>query len=277
LSSLIATDDLAASLGSARAPAILDIRWAVATGAEREAYLAGHIPGAVFVDLDQELSDPPGPRGRHPLPDADRFAQAMRAAGVSSLRPVVVYDAGNSMAAARAWWVLRYFGHEDVRVLDGGLAAWVAAGLPLEGGSPGSAPVPGDFVARPGGMPVVSADEVLAVAADGVLIDARAEERFRGLVEPLDPVAGHIPGARNRFTALNLDPSGRFLSPAELREAFEELGVRSGARVAGYCGSGITAAHEVLALELAGYPAALYPGSWSEWIADPDRPVARED
>jgi thiosulfate/3-mercaptopyruvate sulfurtransferase len=201
----------------------------------------------------------------------------MRAAGVSSGRPVAVYDADNSMAAARAWWVLRYFGHEDVTVLDGGLAGWVAAGLPVETGGPASASEPGDFVPRPGGMPVLSADEVLAVPADGVLIDARVEERFRGLVEPVDPVAGHIPGARNRFTGLNLDRGGRFRDPAELRVAFEALGVSQAAPIAAYCGSGVTAAHEVLALELAGYAAALYPGSWSEWITDPGRPVAREE
>jgi thiosulfate/3-mercaptopyruvate sulfurtransferase len=230
----------------------------------------------VFVDLDEALADPPGPRGRHPLPSPERFGAAMGAAGVSGDRPAVVYDGGNSLAAARAWWLLRYFGHGDVAVLDGGLAGWAAAGLPVNQGPPGAEPAPGDFEPRPGGMPVVSADEVLALASGGVLIDARAEERFRGAVEPVDPVAGHIPGARNRPTGVNLDSDGRFLRPGALRDAFSDLGVREGAPVAAYCGSGVTAAHEVLALELAGYGAALYPGSWSEWIVDPARPVARE-
>jgi thiosulfate/3-mercaptopyruvate sulfurtransferase len=249
---------------------ILDVRWDVGTGADRGAYLEGHIPGAAFVDLDQELSDPPGESGRHPLPGPERFGAAVRAAGVSRDRPVVVYDAVSSMAAARGWWLLRYFGHTDVAVLDGGLAAWAASGLPVESGAVAEA-VRGEFIPSPGGMAVVTAGEVPALAADGVLIDARAAERFRGETEPVDPVAGHIPGARNRPTQENGAP---FRPASELREAFEALGVREGAPVAVYCGSGVTAAHEVLALELAGYRAALYPGSWSEWIRNPERPVA---
>jgi thiosulfate/3-mercaptopyruvate sulfurtransferase len=199
----------------------------------------------------------------------------MRSVGVSAGRPVVVYDAGDSTAAARAWWLLRYFGHPRVAVLDGGLAAWSAASQPLEAGS--AEHEPGDFVARPGGMPAVDAAEAAEIAAVGVLLDARAAERFRGVVEPVDPVAGHIPGARNRPTAENVDPSGRFLGSAQLRLAFEALGAREGVTVATYCGSGIAATQELLALTLAGIPAALYPGSWSEWITDRSRPVARED
>lgn len=198
----------------------------------------------------------------------------MHAAGVSSARPVVVYDAATSMAAARAWWLLRYFGHRDVAILDGGLAAWTAAGLPTRAG-----PEPtreGDFVASPGGMAVIGADEAERIAASGVLIDARARERFLGTEEPVDPVAGHIPGARNRPTSENVDSSGRLLDAEGLREAFAALGVTEGVPVAAYCGSGVTAAHEILALERAGFPAALYPGSWSEWITDPSRPVARD-
>jgi thiosulfate/3-mercaptopyruvate sulfurtransferase len=250
---------------------VLDVRWDLG-GPRYEDYLGGHVPGAAFVDLDRALSEPPGAGGRHPLPGGERFARAMRRAGVRSAAPVVVYDAATSMAAARAWWLLRYYGHADVRVLDGGLVAWIAGGHPLQ---TGLTPVePGDFVAVPGGMPLLDAGGAAELASRGVLLDARSAERFRGEREPLDPVAGHIPGARNRPATENLDPGGRFLSAPELREAFEHLGVREEVPVGAYCGSGVTASHEVLALELAGFPAALYAGSWSEWITDPARPVA---
>jgi thiosulfate/3-mercaptopyruvate sulfurtransferase len=273
---LISAEALAELLAfPAENPTLLDVRWRLVTGADRRAYLQGHIPGAAFVDLSRQLSDPPSERGRHPLPGGERFGAEMRRLGVSARRPVVVYDAGDSTAAARAWWLLRYFGHRRVAVLDGGLAAWTAAAQPLATG-----PSPrerGDFVARPGGMPTVDAAEAAQVAATGVLLDARAADRFRGVVEPVDPVAGHIPGARNRPTTENVDRSGRFLDPTGLRVAFERVGVREGLPVAAYCGSGVTAAHELLALTLAGFPAALYPGSWSEWIADRSRPVAPAD
>jgi thiosulfate/3-mercaptopyruvate sulfurtransferase len=271
-----------ASIDPAHRPTLLDVRWQLAGGADRRGYANGHIPGAAFVDLDQQLSSAPGPRGRHPLPDAEAFAADMRATGVSSSRAVVVYDEATSMAAARAWWLLRYFGHPQVAVLDGGLAAWVNGGNPVESGRRAGAPddfIPGhgDFVAKPGAMPVLDVAAVAALAKRAVLIDARAPERFRGFEEPIDPVAGHIPGARNRPTSENVDESGKFLEPDVLRAAFRALGVRDGGEVGAYCGSGITAAHEVLALEIAGYPRpALYPGSWSEWITDPGRPVARD-
>lgn len=258
-----------------RVATVLDVRWQLLTGADRQAYLEGHVPGAMFVDLDLQLADPPSDRGRHPLPTAERFTAEMRSLGVSPERAVVVYDAKDSTAAARAWWLLRYFGHPQVMVLDGGFAAWAAAGEPVE-----SEPAPaeaGDFIATAGGMPIVTAEEAAGVARDGVLIDARAPERFQGRVEPLDRVAGHIPGAVNRPTVENVDPAGRFVEPDQLRAAFEHLGIRSGAPLATYCGSGITATHELLALELAGFRGALYPGSWSEWSADPSRPVAGED
>jgi thiosulfate/3-mercaptopyruvate sulfurtransferase len=272
---IIGADSLAELIaGPGEAPTILDVRWQLGTGADRRAYLAGHIPGAVFIDLDEELADRPGTGGRHPLPSPERFSDAMQAAGVCAERPVVVYDAAPSTSAARAWWLLRYYGHPEVAVLDGGLAAWTAAGNPVQTNAPALAR--GDFVAKPGGMPTLSADGALELAARGVLIDARAPERFAGLTEPIDPVAGHIPGARNRPTTENLDASGGFLAPALLSKAFERLGVREDTPVAAYCGSGVTAAHEVLALELAGFRAALYPGSWSEWITDPRRPVARD-
>jgi len=252
-------------------PSVLDVRWELAGGPRRADYAQGHIPGAAFVDLDLQLAAPPGERGRHPVPGEARFTADMRAAGVSNARPVVVYDAATSMAAARAWWLLRYFGHSDVAVLDGGLAAWVDSGYSLERVTP---PVQdGDFASEAGKLPVLDATAAAQLAGTGVLLDARAPERFRGELEPVDRIAGHIPGARNRPTAENVDCAGRFLAPALLRGAFEASGVGPGVAVGAYCGSGITAAHEILALEIAGYRAALYPGSWSEWIEDPARLV----
>ncbi len=257
-------------------PAVLDVRWELGVGARRDLYERSHIPGAAFADLDADLAGPPGAGGRHPVPAPRDFESAMRAAGVDSGRAVVVYDAAESTAAARAWWLLRYFGHRQVAVLDGGLAAWLAAGLPVEVG-PGRDGGGGDFVARPGAMPVLDAAGAAALARRAVLLDARASERFRGESEPVDAVAGHIPGARNWPTTRNLTESGHFKPALALREAFERAGLTPGVEVGSYCGSGVTAAHQVLALELAGYQAALYPGSWSEWITGPDRPVARGD
>ena len=197
----------------------------------------------------------------------------MRRLGVRAAHPVVAYDFGEATTAARAWWLLRYFGHDDVRVLDGGVAAWVAAGHPLVTEVP--SPRPGDFVARPGGMPVVDAYGAAAVARDGVLLDARAAERYRGEVEPVDPVAGHVPGAVSAPTSGNVGDDGRLLAPSLLRSRFAALGADGSRPVAAYCGSGVTAAQEVLALSLAGVDAALYAGSWSDWVTDPERPVAR--
>lgn len=273
-SPLCSADRLYALLGAGPSPSLLDVRWDLAAGSRPDRFAAGHLPGAVFIDLSAELAGPPGRGGRHPLPSPARFQAVMRAAAVSSGRPVVVYDDGPATAAARAWWLLRHSGHPQVLVLDGGLEAWTARGHPLEGGAPAAASEAGDFTARPGAMPVLGAEEAAALAADGVLLDARAGERFRGEAEPVDPVAGHIPGARNRPTTENLDGTGRFRDPDRLREEFGRLGVGEDKAVGAYCGSGVTAAHEVLALELAGYRAALYPGSWSEWITDPARPVA---
>lgn len=271
---LISADALAALLDSGLGrPVLLDVRWRLGGPRGRDEYLEGHIPGAVYVDLDTELADPPGAGGRHPLPNAERFQAGMRRAGVSAGSRGVVYDDAGSMAAARAWWLLRYFGHDEVSVLDGGLPAWVAAGFSLSREEP--VVEPGDFVARPGGMPLIGADGAAELAAHGMLLDARALERFRGEHEPIDSVAGHIPGAVSRPTTSNLDGEGRFLAASDLRAAFSRLGVRDGIAVGTYCGSGVTAAHAVLALELAGYRAALYAGSWSEWITDPARPVAR--
>jgi thiosulfate/3-mercaptopyruvate sulfurtransferase len=210
------------------------------------------------------------------VPAAADFQSAMRRAGVSDGRAVIVYDDADSTAAARAWWLLRYFGHPLVRVLDGGFRAWAAAGRPVAcGDSPGDAAAePGDFTARPGHEELLDARAAAVLAATGVLLDARAGERYRGEAEPVDPVAGHIPGALSAPTAENVHPDGTFRSAAELADRFAALGATAGTPVAAYCGSGVTAAHEVLALTLAGIPAALYAGSWSEWITDPSRPVA---
>ncbi|MBX6768004.1 MAG: sulfurtransferase, partial [Actinomadura rubrobrunea] len=236
------------------------------------AYERGHLPGAVFIDLDRDLAAPPGPAGRHPLPSPQDFQDAMRRAGVSADRTVVVYDDADSTAAGRAWWTLRYFGHTRVRVLDGGYHAWVNAGLPVSTDVPDVRP--GDFVARPGGMPLLDAEGAAELAKTGVLLDARSAERYRGENEPVDPVAGHIPGAVSAPTTGNVGVDGRFLPSAVLRDRFGKLGATDAVDVGVYCGSGVTAAHEVLALTVAGIPAALYVGSWSDWISDPTNPVA---
>ncbi|MFB7569625.1 sulfurtransferase [Streptomyces sp. NPDC056165] len=277
MNAIISASDLASALAEPRPPVLLDVRWqlslATAAGAAPfdgcAAHAAGHIPGAVFVDLDRELASAPGGNGRHPLPDLEVFGAAMRRAGVAADRPVVVYDGGQGWAAARAWWLLRWTGHPDVRVLDGGLAAWEG---PLETAVPG--PAEGDFVPKPGALPLLDADGAAALARSGVLFDARAGERYRGEVEPIDPVGGHIPGAVSAPTTENAGPDGRFLPAAELRARFAALGAADGRDVGVYCGSGVSAAHEVLALAVAGIPAALYVGSWSEWSSDPSRPVA---
>jgi thiosulfate/3-mercaptopyruvate sulfurtransferase len=256
-------------------PAVLDVRWELGwpPGAGRERYLEGHVPDAAFVDLETALAGPPGEGGRHPLPEADAFGSAMRAAGVSGDRPVAVYDGGGLMAAARAWWLLRYFGHPRVFVLDGGFGGWLAGGHAIERGA--VAVEAGDFVPRPGGMPLLDASGAGRLATGtGVLLDARAVERYRGEREPVDPVAGHIPGAANLPGTELVRPEGGLLAAEGLRERFAGVGVRDGVEVGAYCGSGVTAALEVLALSVAGFDAALYVGSWSDWIRDPSRPVA---
>ncbi len=251
---------------------VLDVRWELGGPPGLPQYLEGHIPGAAFVDLETVLSGPPGEGGRHPLPSAEVFGSGMRAAGVSAERPVVVYDGGTSMAAARAWWLLRYFGHPRVSVLDGGFSGWVAAGGAIERAA--VAVEAGDFVPRAGGMPLLDASGAALVAGTGVLLDARAPARFRGELEPIDPVAGHIPGAVNLPGTELLRLEGGFLDAAGLRARFRAAGVRDGVEVGAYCGSGVTAALEVLALSVAGFDGALYVGSWSDWIGDPSRPVA---
>ncbi|KQY47281.1 sulfurtransferase [Cellulomonas sp. Root137] len=263
---IVEAEALAAVLAGDEPPVLLDVRWALGQTDGHEQYLAGHLPGAVFVDLDTELAAPPTPRdGRHPLPDLAAFEADARRWGVSGERSVVAYDAVGGMSAARVWWLLRWAGVRDVRLLDGGLAAWTAAGFALEAGS--VTPEPGDVVLVPGALPTIDADE--AAAWTGSLLDARAAERYAGEVEPVDPRAGHIPGAVSVPTAGNVGADGSFLPDEELRARF--AGVQG--PVAVYCGSGVTAAHEVAALASIGVEAALYPGSWSQWSNDPARPV----
>jgi thiosulfate/3-mercaptopyruvate sulfurtransferase len=255
---------------------LLDVRWSLTGPPGRRAYEAGHLPGAVFVDLDTELAGSAGPRGRHPLPDPDVFGAAMRRAGVTRADPVVGYDQRDSTAAAaRLWWLLVHHGHPDVRVLDGGVDGWLTAGNPLSV-SPAHQRE-GDFVASPGRLPVLDAEGAAALAREGVLIDARAPARYRGEQEPVDPVAGHIPGALNAPATELVAPDGRFLPAAELTRRFAALGADGRVPVGAYCGSGVTAAHTVLAAHLAGVEAALYPGSWSAWVSDLSRPVATGD
>jgi thiosulfate/3-mercaptopyruvate sulfurtransferase len=276
-SPLVSCAELAAAVGGANPPVVLDVRWRLGGPPGREDYDRGHLPGAVYLDLDTELAGPPGAAGRHPLPDPQALQRVLREAGVHADRAVVVYDADNGSIAARAWWLLRWAGHGQVTVLDGGFAAWSAAGMPVSVTEP--APAPGDFTVRPGGMPVLDAAGAAGRARDGVLLDARAPERYRGDVEPIDARAGHIPGAVNAPFAGHVGEGGRWRPPAGLAERFASLGVAGGRPVGAYCGSGVTAASVVLALEVAGVtsataPAELYVGSWSEWSGDPDRPVA---
>jgi thiosulfate/3-mercaptopyruvate sulfurtransferase len=244
--------------------------------AGRTAYDAGHIPGALFAALDDDLADHARAadgsfRGRHPLPTIDAFIATLRRWGVNDDSQVVAYDAQGGMFAARLWWMLRWAGHEAVAVLDGGLPAWTALGLPLA--TDASSPAPGNLTQRPALVRTVGAGEIL-VQPQLKVLDARAPDRFRGENETLDPVGGHIPGAANRFFKDNLLPDGRFKPAGQLRSELSAL-VADPASAVMQCGSGVTACHNLLALEVAGLPgAALYPGSWSEWCSDPSRPVA---
>lgn len=254
-------------------PALLDLRWRLGGPPGIESYGQGHLPGAVYLDLDEALAGEPGEGGRHPLPDPAVLQRHLRAAGVRAGHPVVVYDDVDGSIAARAWWLLRWAGHTDVAVLDGGYTAWVAQGRPVTTDVP--APAPGDIEVHPGGMPVLDADQAAALAREGVLLDARAFPRYAGELEPVDPQAGHIPGAVNAPSAENVGEGGLWKRPEELAARFAALGVTEGP-VGAYCGSGVTASSLVLALEVAGRtePAALYTGSWSHWSRDPARPVA---
>lgn len=251
-------------LDSGRRTVLLDVRWALGDPHGRDHYLAGHLPGAVFVDLPSQLAGPADPgRGRHPLPPLPQFQASVRSWGVRSGDVVVAYDDSGNLAAARLWWMLRNAGLQDVYLLDGGLAAWRAAGYDVEQGDRDAES--GEVVLADGGMPVIDAAEAAGWGRQGPLLDARAGERYRGEIEPVDPRAGHIPGAVSAPTTDNLGPDGRFLPAEQLREKFTRLGVRPDVPTAVYCGSGVTAAHQIAALAVAGFPAALYPGSFSEW------------
>jgi thiosulfate/3-mercaptopyruvate sulfurtransferase len=407
-SPLVSTTELAVSLSGAEPPVLLDVRWRLGGPPGREDYERGHIPGAVFLDLDADLAAPPGPAGRHPLPAPADLQRVLRTAGVRTDAPVVAYDADNGSIAARVWWLLRWAGHDRVSVLDGGYTAWVTEGRPVTTDAP--TPEPGDVTVRPGHMPVADADGAAELARSGVLLDARAPERYRGDVEPVDPRAGHVPSAHNAPFAAHTGDDGRWRTPAELADHFAKVGLSRrggsdratgeiegaggtvgpeaaaptegvarpsagvaergvvepamgaveepagaaggaglaglaegaveepagaaegaglaglaegaveepagaaegvgvagpvvgegepgagvvgaertagsfgevGSRVGVYCGSGVTATSVVLALEVAGIttpdvPAVLYAGSWSNWSADPSRPVATGD
>ncbi|MGN6127384.1 MAG: sulfurtransferase, partial [Humibacter sp.] len=264
MSLLITAHELADELASATPPRVLDVRWRLDRPDGRPEYLAAHIPGAVYVDLDHQLARHGDPRdGRHPLPAVEDLQTSARQWGLNDGDRVVVYDDLKNLSSARAWWLLRYAGVADVRLLDGSLRAWTSAGLPTEDGD--VVPEHGNVVLHYGALPVLTIDDAATFPETGTLLDARAPERYRGDTEPIDPRAGHIPGAVNAPATANVDADGRFLTPEVLRARFAEIGVTDGEPVASYCGSGVTAAHNLVALTIAGYEPALYPGSWSQW------------
>jgi len=271
---LIDATDLMRALERGERPRLLDVRWRLGRTGDRSRYEAGHLPGAVHVDLERELAAHglPASEGRHPLPTADELERAARGWGLHDGDAVVVYDDLGGQSASRLWWALKWGGMRDVRILDGGIDAWTRAGGAL--GTGAVAPEPGDVRLVGDGMPVLTIDDAAGFPERGLLIDARAAERYRGEVEPIDPVAGHIPGAVSGPTVDNLDDDGRFLPADDLVARFAALGAAPGAPVGVYCGSGITAAHGVAALAIAGIDAALFPGSWSAWSNSPGRPVA---
>lgn len=259
---------------------ILDVRWRLDRPNGHPEYLEGHLPGAVYVDLDHELAEHgrPATEGRHPLPSAQTLQEAARRWGINPGDTVVVYDDVKNTAAARAWWLLKHAEIPDggpgldIRVLDGALTGWKVAGYALETGE--VTPETGAISIGEGYARRINIDDAAAFPEQGTLLDVRAPERYRGEHEPMDPKAGHIPGAVNAPTGGNVDDQGRFLSPEQLRERFLSLGVDPEKPVASYCGSGINAAHATLALDMAGFDAVLYPGSFSEWSNHQDRPVA---
>jgi thiosulfate/3-mercaptopyruvate sulfurtransferase len=270
--SLMTPDELRGRLGDPDLR-VCDVRWWLADPDKgRRDYRAAHIPGAIFVDLDRDLVAPSGP-GRHPLPSPVAFAARMAELGIGDRHEVVAYDDAGGTVAARLWWMLDDLGHRRARVLDGGLQAWEAAGGPLTAEVPVFTPAA--FSAAPTWSRIIAREALAArlAAGDIALVDARAGERYRGEIEPVDPVAGHIPGAISRPTAGNLDPAGRFLAPAVLRRRFEDLGPA----VANQCGSGVNACHNALAMRVAGLPdPLLYPGSYSDW-STAGMPVATGD
>lgn len=267
---------------------LLDTRWRLNRPSAANDYLAGHIPGAIFVELatngPDDAAAPAGGQtgtlcgphaaggGRHPLPDPEALQETLRRCGLRETSRVVIYDDGDGLPAARAWWTLRWAGLRDVRVLDGGYAAWLAADGPVDTAVP--RPARGDLTVTPGQLPVLDADDAAELAAAGVLLDVRAGQRYRGETEPIDPVAGHIPGAVNLPMPETTGPDGSLLPADRLRDRFAAAGVTPATPVGVYCGSGITAAHTALAMTVAGLHPAVYVGSWSDWISDPTHPVA---
>jgi thiosulfate/3-mercaptopyruvate sulfurtransferase len=253
---------------------VFDCRYSLTDhDAGRKAWTVDHIPGSQYVDLGVDMSSPPGSGGRHPLPDRDKLVRKLRTWGVSNDSAIVCYDQNSGAIAGRLWWLLRWLGHADVRVLDGGLDAWIAAGFDTT--AEAGAVAPGNFRA---GKPLTRICDADSLPDPGrCLLDARGAARFRGEVEPLDAVAGHIPGAVCAPFDDNLI-DGRLVSAKALKDRFTQLGVTPQSEVVCYCGSGVTAAHNILALLIAGFPEpALYVGSWSEWITDPERPIASGD
>jgi thiosulfate/3-mercaptopyruvate sulfurtransferase len=275
---LITAAELAALIAGDTPVTVLDVRWRLDRPDGRDDYEAGHIPGAVYVDLETELSDHTvSGRGRHPLPGGDALQAAARRWGLRAGVPVVVYDDWNRAGSSRAWWMLGAAGVADIRVLDGGLEAWIASGQELVKGA--ETPAAGDVTLAhadlyAGGRPTLTADQVSTFTDGGVLLDARAPERFRGEVEPVDPVAGHIPGAGNAPSTATLDEKGYFRDATELHDFFASAGADGTTPVGVYCGSGVTAAVDLVALKIADVDASLFPGSWSQWSSDPANPVA---
>ena len=273
---LVSPEQLRTALAAGAAPLIVDCSFDLADpGAGERAFEQGHLPGAIYAHLDRDLAGAKtGRNGRHPLPARADWAATLARLGVTPARAVVLYDAQGGMYAARAWWMLRWVGHRSASVLDGGLPAWKAGGGALETGAVTPAPAASAYPPGESLVAAIDADTLQKSLGRVTLLDARAGERYRGEVEPLDKRAGHIPGARSRFFKDNLDAQGRFKPAAELHAAFDAFGAPP-AQVVHQCGSGVTACHNLLAMEVAGLPgSALYPGSWSEWSSDPARPVA---
>jgi len=276
LRTLVSVAELSALLRGDERVVLLDCGFDLADAqAGERAYGAAHLPGARYAHLDRDLSGAKtGRNGRHPLPDRRTLAQRAGTWGVAPGVPVVCYDAQGGPYAARAWWLLRWLGHDAVAVLDGGRQAWADAGHVLSSAQPDGITASPYPLGEPA-MPTIDAERLLASLGRSAILDARAADRYRGEVEPLDAVAGHIPGALNRFFKNNLQPDGRFKPAVQLRTEYESLGLDSGQAPVHQCGSGVTACHNLLAMEHAGlYGSLLYPGSWSEWCADPSRPVA---